>query len=73
MVFNRILKDFSWGLQKTPEWFSGENCSKWGFKHEKKWFPKAWVITVRKDLSAVYCASPPGYNMNFPEMFEDQN
>ncbi|WVY97748.1 hypothetical protein V8G54_029899 [Vigna mungo] len=34
-------------------------------------FPKACRIIVLKDLSAVYCASLPGYNWNFSEISED--
>jgi len=29
------------------------------------------MITVRKDLFAVYCVSLPGYNKNLLEIFED--
>jgi len=48
-------------------WFVLEN---WLTKN-KIALPKVCRFTVLKDLSVVYCASPLGYNRNFPDYPED--
>ena len=36
-------------------------------KHEQYAHPKACIITILKDLSAVCCANPPGYYRNLSD------
>jgi len=41
------------------------------WKCEHNQFFEVWMIIVLKDLSAVYCESPPSYNKNFSSGTED--
>jgi len=43
-------------------------CCKLLINHEQMVLPDVCKFTALKDLSAVCCASPPGYNRNFSDL-----